>query len=108
MVLGPPTVIQASKIEPLYIFTDASFEPSVSFAFRCCLSRGWGPNKDRLRRVHPRCTAGSRGDSAENPIHVLEALAVVIALQAFQPFASGKGVIIFPNNDGALGSFIAC
>ena len=31
VVLGPPRVIQASKIEPLYIFTDASFEPSGFF-----------------------------------------------------------------------------
>ena len=46
--------------------------------------------------------------SAENPIYVLEALAVVIALQTFQPFASGRDVIIFLDNDGALGSFIAC
>ena len=47
-------------------------------------------------------------DTAQNPIYVLEALALIAALQLFKNDIQGREVLAFLDNDGALGSFISC
>ena len=47
-------------------------------------------------------------DTAQNPIYVLEALALIAALQLFRNDIQGREVLAFLDNDGALGSFISC
>ena len=108
VVLGPPRVIHAARAEPLHIFTDASFETSRFSGLGAVLVEAWVPTKIISEECTRDVLRALGVHSAENPIYVLEALAVVIALQTFQPFASGRDVIIFLDNDGALGSFIAC
>ena len=46
--------------------------------------------------------------ASENLIYILEALAVVVARETFRDCVAGRDLIVFLDNDGALGAFIAC
>ena len=109
VVLGPPRVVRAHDPVPVHIYTDASFEPGgFSGLGGVILVDSATPDKYFSAQCTPSILEKLGVANSENPIYILEALAVVVALEVFKQEARGRDVIVFLDNDGALGSFIAC
>ena len=109
VVNGPPRTVRAVLDDTVFLYTDACFEPGgysglggVLVDSTACIKACYGVEctGDVLRLLGV--------DTAQNPIYVLEALALIAALQLFKNDIQGREVLAFLDNDGALGSFISC
>ena len=108
---GDERIVTPMASDIVHIYCDASYEPDTVNpvgigCFLLDLKSGFRAHVSEFIQQSDVGTWNLSG--SKHPIYEFELLAIVVALKAFRPYATGKSIVVFTDNEGALGSLIRC
>ena len=104
---GRPRTISSTLTETIHIFVDASYEPASPYpgGLGGVLIFGNGSLRHFSEVVGSEALKNFTAES-KHPIFELECLAMYIGIRLWQSHFRGRHLVIFTDNDGALGAMI--
>lgn len=97
--------------EVMHLYCDASYEPDgdLPAGFGCVLVNPASGERCFISEfLNRQMVASWNVAKSKRPIYEFELIAVLIGLKTFMSYLQYKAVVVFSDNEGALGSLISC
>ena len=108
---GAPRCITPLAHDIIHLYCDASYEPdgNLPVGLGCVLIDPNTGSRCYVSEFIQQSDVGSWNVSgSKHPIYEFELIAVFIGLHVFSKLLQSKAVVVFTDNEGALGSLISC